>query len=101
MQFIINDQFCDACLSGDIMVAKKLLHDNPHINISVRDEEPFRNACRYGHLEIAKWLLQIRPQIDISVYDEGLFKKCLSEWLFKTCQIAVRISTSGKYFCTK
>ena len=67
-------QFYQACHDGNIILAKNLLINNPHINISARDEYAFRWACFYGHLEVVKWLLKVRPQINISVRDEFAFK---------------------------
>ena len=87
----LNDQFSAACYDGDIMLAKKLLHENPQINISVRDEETFRYACADGHLEIAKWLLHVRPQIDISAKNEFSFRWACANGYLKTVKWLLKL----------
>ena len=66
LNYQLNNYFRYACERGDIRFAKKLLNENPQIDIFVFNEEPFRSACVNGYLDIAKWLLKIRPQINIS-----------------------------------
>ena len=69
----VQFQFYLACGKGNIMLAKKLLYNNPQIDISFNNEEAFRLACFNGYLEIVKWLLEIRPKINISAQDEEAF----------------------------
>ena len=78
--------FNNACVMGNLTDAKKLLFDNPHINIFAYNKKVFCNACANGHLEMVKWLLQLNPKINIS--------KCNEEAFRHAC------ATSDKYFCT-
>ena len=69
-----QDKFFKACYKGELNIAKNLLIDNSHINISANDEYAFRLACEQGHLNIAQWLLHINPDINISVQNESSFR---------------------------
>ena len=61
----INKQFRDACLKGDICVAKNLLKYDPNISDDSY-EFIFNWNCRNGRLEFAQWMLEINPNIKIS-----------------------------------
>ena len=93
----LNDQFFDACRDGDIIAVKKLLNDNPQIDISFRDEYAFRLACANGHLEVAKWLFHVRPQINISACDNYAFYFAC---LYGHLEIAVWLQTLKPYLYT-
>ena len=78
------------CMFGKLDDAKLLYHNNPTINISVRNEEAFRYSCKNGHLDIAKWLLDIKPDIDISAKNyEAFIDSCkygrldVAKWLYE------------------
>ena len=64
----LHRQFFATCSDGDIIAAKKLLNENPQINISVRDEEAFRSACHWGHLNVAEWLRTLKPYLYVINY---------------------------------
>jgi len=74
MKMNVQTQFAHLCRDGELETAKKLLKNNPNINISVYDNQAFRWACANGQLHIAQWLLQVIPNINISVYSEFAFK---------------------------
>jgi ankyrin repeat protein len=60
-----NSDFRLACWDGNLKLAKRLLLENPTINISSRNDFAFMCACRNGYLDIVKWLLTIKPNINI------------------------------------
>jgi len=52
-------QFIVACKNGNLEKAKKMIEDNPTLNIRAKSYQAFRGACWYGHLHIAKWLIDL------------------------------------------
>lgn len=67
------DLFWNACETGDLEYIKKVIHDNPNIDISKEDRTFIRTACAAGHLHIVQHLLLVQPNIDISANNEELF----------------------------
>ena len=69
---------------------QKCLLKNPTINISAKNEYPFRYACLSGHLSVAQWLLSVKPNINISANDESAFinacfygRLLVAQWLLE------------------
>jgi ankyrin repeat protein len=88
MNNFTNYDLVQACMSGNLELAKSLLEQKPTIDIC--DEKAFVEACRYGHLELAKWLLEQKTTIDISANnDEAFVSACsngsleVAKWLLK------------------
>jgi len=69
----VQYKFQNACRTGNLKKAKKLLKTNPNINISANDECAFRWACVKGRLHVSQWLLSLR-YINISFCDEWAFR---------------------------
>ena len=59
------DKFNRACRDGNLKRAKKILQNNPSIDISAHNEYTFCLTCEYGQLEVAKWIFQIKPTINV------------------------------------
>ena len=105
----INKAFRQACMNGNLELAKWLLKVNPNIDISAKNEHAFRWACMNGHLELAKWLLEINPYIDItSNSNEAFLGACfngklnVAQWLSKIMPecyeiTEVTMNTNNKY----
>jgi len=58
----------------DLEFVKKLLDNNPEIDISSDNERPFCWACLHGYLEIAKLLLEKKPDIYIHSDNDYAFR---------------------------
>ena len=72
-------KFENACKTGELEIAKKVLLENPEkINISVM-ETGFKKACQEGYLDIAQWILSIKPDRDVLVTLETLSNKRMDE----------------------
>ena len=52
----INDEFCDACLDGDLQKAKEILKG--YCKVDYGDNRAIRWASMRGHIEIVKLLLE-------------------------------------------
>ena len=65
--------FVSACEKGNLDMAKKILKNNPNINISFHNDDAFQSACQNRHLIVAEWLLEIKPDIDIATNGEYVF----------------------------
>ena len=65
---VLNEQFIEACKTGDLESVREIYMLNPTIDISANDEEAFRYACENGHLEVVRQLYDWKPTIDISKY---------------------------------
>ena len=76
MNNFTNYDLVQACMSGNLELAKSLLEQKPTIDIC--DEKAFVEACRYGHLELAKWLLEQKTTIDISANNDEAFVSACS-----------------------
>ena len=57
----VQQQFNDACKNGNLEEAKKLLQNNPTIDVSAYDEYAFKLACTNGHLQVAQWFCSFNP----------------------------------------
>lgn len=68
-----DELFIKACCGGHLHVAKWLFQTESNINVSKKNEGPFRFACCYNHLHIAQWLFQTKPNINVSVDNEVVF----------------------------
>lgn len=69
-----EDAFCNACISGNLEIAKWLLVVKPDINVSAKNDRAFHGACFWGHLEVAHWLLSIKPTINVYVCERQFCK---------------------------
>ena len=103
MNNFTNYDLVQACMSGNLELAKSLLEQKPTIDIC--DEKAFVEACRYGHLELAKWLLEQKTTIDISANnDEAFVSACsngsleVAKWLLKI-KPTIDIYACYKYCC--
>jgi len=80
--------FKNACLNGDLKIAKNLYSlDIPDI-YAIRNE-CFLIACQNGHLNIAQWLYSLDGKPDIHLQDEFPFREAISrnqlhiaKWLY-------------------
>ena len=85
---LIDVQFIQFCITGNLEGAKAYLRSYPNINISYNNEELFRYVCKKGYLDLAKWLQQVKPDINISAENDGTFRSAcykrhleLAKWL--------------------
>jgi len=53
-----NEQFIEACKTGNLDSIIEIYRLNPTIDISANGEIAFREACYNGHLEIVRQLYQ-------------------------------------------
>jgi len=65
------DKVISACSKGNLTKLKKILKNNPDIDISLCNELAFKVASGHGHLNIVKFLLKYK--INISIDDEAAF----------------------------
>ena len=77
----MQTQFIKACKNGDLDKAKRILKDNPTLNIHACSDFAFRLACGYGHLNIAQWLIDLSKDtetyggpIDIHAFSDFAFR---------------------------
>ena len=67
-----NQQFIEACKTGNLESVREIYKLNPTINISANREEAFRLACQNGHSTVVRQLYKWKPTIDISAVDEDV-----------------------------
>lgn len=76
----VNDEFIEACESGDLLKIKKLLRatkNRPKAEINYNNNQGFVLACGCGHLEVVRYLLEEKnkkEEIKLHDYDDAAFK---------------------------
>ena len=84
----IEMSFLLCCGDGNLNKAKKLIQENPTVNIIAYADQAFRYACRKGCLEVAQWLYSLQ-NINISTYkNEYYLKKINFLWNTPTIDIS-------------
>ena len=67
-------QLIKYCQEGNLNGTKKLIEENPDLDIHWNNEEAFREVCLNGHLKVAQWLVNQFPDINYHAENGGAFR---------------------------